>query len=185
MGFEPTLAFRLSLISSQVPSTAQPPFQCEGEEDSEKVRVVEGKGGSEWGIRRNGERACVAELSTDQPIKSIFQHSTTPALQTDRGLRRGRERRESQTANRQPSTLNAKRRTLIDLFPFGISFALAEELVVVGELVHQHPEKADHIWPHGVEPLSRFDEEETGAHETAGGDDTDTGIHPSDDRAGI
>lgn len=75
--------------------------------------------------------------------------------------------------------------TLIDLFPFGISFALAEELVVIGEFVHQHPEEADHIWSHSVEPLSGFDEEDTGADETAGGDDTDTGIHPSDDRVRI
>jgi hypothetical protein len=44
VGFEPTVRFPVRLISSQVPSTAQPPFLCEAEEHSEKVQVVEGKG---------------------------------------------------------------------------------------------------------------------------------------------
>jgi hypothetical protein len=41
VGFEPTVRFPVRLISSQVPSTAQPPFLCEAEEHSEKVTVVE------------------------------------------------------------------------------------------------------------------------------------------------
>ena len=44
VGFEPTVRFPVRLISSQVPSTAQPPFLREAEEHSEKVTVVEGKG---------------------------------------------------------------------------------------------------------------------------------------------
>ena len=43
VGFEPTVRFPVRLISSQVPSTAQPPFLCEAEEHSEKVTVVEGE----------------------------------------------------------------------------------------------------------------------------------------------
>ena len=42
VGFEPTEGFHLRLISSQVPSTAQPPFRFEAEEHTEKVAVVEG-----------------------------------------------------------------------------------------------------------------------------------------------
>jgi hypothetical protein len=58
VGFEPTVRFPVRLISSQVPSTAQPPFLCEAEEDSEKVRVVEGKG------RQLGEgRMAVSQIN--------------------------------------------------------------------------------------------------------------------------
>jgi hypothetical protein len=61
VGFEPTVRFPVRLISSQVPSTAQPPFHLEAGEHSEKVPVVErieanGRMG-EWAKRRNGERA--------------------------------------------------------------------------------------------------------------------------------
>jgi hypothetical protein len=34
VGFEPTLGFPLSLISSQVPSTTQPPFRFQGKSPS-------------------------------------------------------------------------------------------------------------------------------------------------------
>ena len=71
MGFEPTVRFPVRLISSQVPSTAQPPFLCEAEEHSEKVTVVEGKGSEARG--RNGERARsrgpICRISCIGPIR--------------------------------------------------------------------------------------------------------------------
>jgi hypothetical protein len=42
VGFEPTVRFPVRLISSQVPSTAQPPFHLEAGEHSEKALIVEG-----------------------------------------------------------------------------------------------------------------------------------------------
>jgi hypothetical protein len=172
VGFEPTVRFPVRLISSQVPSTAQPPFLCEGEEDSKKVRVVEGNGGANG---RNGERARgrIGLAGVHTRLRN------TPSLHYSGG--ETSRTRTKRTADRQPLTANP----LIHFFPFGIRLALAEELVVIGELVHQHPDEADNIWSHGVEPLRGFDEENTGAHETAGGDDTDTGIHPSNNRIGI
>ena len=56
VGFEPTVRFPVRLISSQVPSTAQPPFLCEAEEHSEKVTVVEGKGSEANGRGGSGSR---------------------------------------------------------------------------------------------------------------------------------
>jgi hypothetical protein len=71
VGFEPTVRFPVRLISSQVPSTAQPPFLCEAEEHSEKVTVVEGKGSEASG--RNGERARsrgpICRISRIGPIR--------------------------------------------------------------------------------------------------------------------
>lgn len=63
MGFEPTVRFPVRLISSQVPSTAQPPFLCEAEEHSEKVTVVEGKGNEANG--RGGEMANGREAMSE------------------------------------------------------------------------------------------------------------------------
>ena len=50
VGFEPTVELPLRLISSQVPSTAQPPFHCE-------ARDVEGGPAREKIISRPGDRA--------------------------------------------------------------------------------------------------------------------------------
>ena len=66
VGFEPTVGLHLRLISSQVPSTAQPPFLCEAEEHSEKVTVVEGNG------ERMGERANRREAMSE--IRPLAVH---------------------------------------------------------------------------------------------------------------
>jgi hypothetical protein len=136
VGFEPTVRFPVRLISSQVPSTAQPPFLSEAEEDSEKVVVVDcerakrrkgewanGRGQSGWntlGPARHAPWRCKRQTSESRlPLLNRSGLSgASPHLFEDEDER------------------NGKRQTSIHLFPFRIGFTLAEELVVVGKLVH-------------------------------------------------
>src|SRR5260221_13990548 len=90
--------------------------------------------------------------------------------------------REPSTADRELPTANRQPQTLVHLFPFGVGLALAEEFVVVGDLVHQHPDQADHIWSHCIEPLSGLYEKNRRAQEMTAGDDADPGIHPTYNR---
>ena len=69
VGFEPTVRFPVRLISSQVPSTAQPPFHLEAGEHSEKVTIVEG---IEANRRASGRASPLGQ-------HSILRHSITPA----------------------------------------------------------------------------------------------------------
>jgi hypothetical protein len=140
VGFEPTVRLPVRLISSQVPSTAQPPFQVRAEEHSDKEQLVED---------------CVSGGVGATP------HAWGPALIDN-----------SETRNRDSGIVS----TLIHLLAFGIGFPLAKELVVIGDLVHQDPDKTDDVWPHGVEPLGGFDKEQGGAQEPAGGEDAETDV---------
>jgi hypothetical protein len=178
VGFEPTVRFPVRLISSQVPSTAQPPFlfrlrygrdRREAEEHSEKVRVVEDRSGR----MGDGAKRRMDERSKPETIAGMGHgFGRRPTF-------RGRVPSEPLTANRKPPTGNGQPQTLIDLFPFGVRLALAEEFVVVGDLVHQHSYQADHVWPHCIEPLGGFDEQNRRAQEMTGGDNADSGIHPT------
>ena len=133
-----------------------------------RIGVVEGNGAS-WA--RLGARFGLANRRASTPV---FLCSAIMVFREPRP-----------TIDGQLPTANCQPLTLIHLFPLRVGFALAEELVVVGKLVHQHSDESDDVWTHGVEPLSGFDEEDGGAQETASGDDTDAGIHPSDNRIRI
>ena len=85
VGFEPTVRFPVRLISSQVPSTAQPPFLCEAEEHSEKVTVVEGKGDrSEWARGRPiGPMSRIGPIChASECVVSSGSHAVKNATQT-------------------------------------------------------------------------------------------------------
>jgi hypothetical protein len=69
---------------------------------------------------------------------------------------------------------------LVNLLPFGICFALAEIFVVVGQSIHEQPEKADEAGAHRVKPLRGMHEKHGGAEETSGTDHPDDGVEPSD-----
>jgi hypothetical protein len=116
VGFEPTVRFPVRLISSQVPSTAQPPFLSEAEEDSEKVVVVDcerakrrkgewanGRGQSGWntlGPARHAPWRCKRQTS----------ESRLPLLNRS-GLSGARLRKAYGAAGPRPSKKKGKRRT--------------------------------------------------------------------------
>jgi hypothetical protein len=182
VGFEPTDRLLDRLISSQVHSTTLPPFRLiESGKIVRKRRLatwngaVSGRDGFEAG--KCDARPGGAHLF--RPLPAEINRSPDPPGNEAGKVNAKSKSDEARCLQGACAALIA--RVLIYLLSFRVTFTLTQVFVVVGQTIHEQPEKPDETGAHRVKPLRGVHKKYGRAEETGGTDHADDGVEPSDD----